>query len=353
MFLAGCAMYFSAAAQKYCVSGQVPAGATDIRTVYLYNLESRTPDSVAVAGGRFSFEGEADGKIFAFVSPDGGKHRVPVVLDGDVTVNIEENTASGTAENEGLTRWNAGYSAAIERMNNLLKEYNAYREKGNVPDSVEQRISSSYDKTLENLSNDIKTCCAENATAKFPAYFLASMAGQMEKEDVLAIAETEPAFLQISLLGRLRGNIVGWKRQARGEMFTDFAMPDTTGTERRLSDFVGNGKYVLVDFWASWCGPCRQEMPHVKAAYEKYHDRGFDIVGVSFDNNKTAWTAAIRKMELPWHHLSDLKGWQSVAAAVYGINSIPATLLIGPDGKVLASGLRGEKLTETLEEIFR
>lgn len=353
LILACGAMSLTATAQKYSVSGRIPAGVTDVKKVYLSNLESKTPDSVAVADGRFSFSGETDGKIFGLVSLGRGKQSVPVILDGNVTVNLEEGTASGTPENEGLTKWNASYTAAVKSINELMKEYNTYRKNGSVPDSVDERISRQYDETLGRLSADIKTCCAENATAKFPAYFLASVAGQMEKEDVLAIAENEPAFLQTSLLERLRGSIAGWKRQAKGTMFTDLVMPDTTGTERRLSDFVGKGKYVLVDFWASWCGPCRQEMPHVKAAYEKFHDKGFDIVGVSFDNNKAAWTAAIRKLELPWHHISDLKGWKCAASSVYGINSIPATLLIGPDGKIVASGLRGDALSKTLEEIFK
>ena len=93
-------------------------------------------------------------------------------------------------------------------------------------------------------------------------------------------------------------------------------------------------------------------MPHVKALYEKYHPKGFDIVGISFDNNHKAWTAAIKKMELPWHHISDLKGWESLGSSTYGINSIPATLLIAPDGKIAAAGLRGEALDKKLAEIY-
>lgn len=342
------------AAQKYTVSGKLPASAADIKTVYLYNLEAKTPDSVAVDAGRFTFTGEADGKIFGTVFLGSETKTIPVILDGNVSVDTEKGTATGTAENDGLTKWNAPYAATAEAVNNLLKEYYAYREKGQTPpDSVQQRIDSRYEELTGRMFADVKACCAENTRAKFPAYFLAHTASQMEKEDVLAIADTDPAFMQTSLLGRLREAITGWRRQAKGAMFTDLVMPDTTGTERRLSDFAGKGKYVLVDFWASWCGPCRQEMPHVKAAYEKYHDKGFDIVGVSFDNNKAAWTGAIAKLGLPWHHISDLKGWQCAAASVYGINSIPATLLIGPDGKIIASGLRGEKLAETLEEIFK
>ena len=109
----------------------------------------------------------------------------------------------------------------------------------------------------------------------------------------------------------------------------------------------------MIDFWASWCGPCRKEMPNVKVLYEKYKDKGFDIVGLSLDNDKQAWTGAIRQMDLKWHHLSDLKGWQSVAADTYGINSIPATLLIGPNGKVIAGGLSIKELDDKLSKLLK
>lgn len=138
-----------------------------------------------------------------------------------------------------------------------------------------------------------------------------------------------------------------------GQRFTDFAMPSPDGSTMSLSDVAGRGKVVLVDFWASWCGPCRAAMPSFIELYNKYKDKGFDVVGVSLDNNKEAWTAAIEKLGLPWKQMSDLKGWNSDAARIYDVRAIPHTMLIDGSGNIVGRNMTAHEIDEQLQKLLK
>lgn len=138
-----------------------------------------------------------------------------------------------------------------------------------------------------------------------------------------------------------------------GAQYTDFSMPDPNGKVISISDFVSKNKYTLVDFWASWCGPCRAEMPNVVKTYDMYHAKGFEVVGVSLDNNKEAWVKAIGQLKMPWPQMSDIKGWGCEGAALYNVKGIPANVLIDQQGKIVAKNLRGEDLPNKMAELLK
>lgn len=148
----------------------------------------------------------------------------------------------------------------------------------------------------------------------------------------------------------LKGQVEVNKLTAIGRVAPDIRLPSPAGDTIALSSLRGN--YVLVDFWAAWCGPCRRENPHLLKVYNKYHPLGFQIYGVSLDRDRNAWLAAIAKDSINWYHVSDLMYWSSTAARAYGVSSIPASFLLDPEGRIIAKGLRSEALEMHLREIY-
>ena len=150
----------------------------------------------------------------------------------------------------------------------------------------------------------------------------------------------------------LNSYIEKMKKVDIGQPFVDFTMNDVEDNPVRLSDFAGKG-YLLVDFWASWCPYCRIENPNLVKMYDKYHDKGFDIVGVSLDSSKDQWVKAIEDDKLTWHHVSDLLRWDNAAAALYVVRAIPSNVLIDPNGIIIAKNLTGKDLALKLEELIK
>ncbi len=143
------------------------------------------------------------------------------------------------------------------------------------------------------------------------------------------------------------------KKTAVGQPFIDFEMQTPEGETVKLSDFISKNKVTLIDFWASWCGPCRAEMPNVVKAYNEYKNKGFGIVGVSLDNSADAWKKAIKDLNITWPQMSDLKGWECEGAQLYAVRGIPATFMISQEGIIVAKDVRGEEIAKKLDELLK
>ena len=241
----------------------------------------------------------------------------------------------------------------------LNKRFNHYRL---MMDSIERKMEQHeededrtiYD-SLDQKYKDVEwKSVIENLDNVIPVYVL-SLNGQfcmIPPERLAECMKEEYAFTHHPDMECVWKYYWAMQKRQPGQDYHDIELSDTTGTVHRLSEYVGHGKYVLLDFWASWCGPCIGSMPMMKDIHNAYASRGLQIIGISFDSERDKWLSAIKHHELPWLHLSDLKGWESAGSDVYGVRAIPETVLITPDGKIIATGLREEELKAKLAEIF-
>lgn len=333
---------------------------TDITKVYLRSFDTGAIlDSAVCEGGQATFEGKIEKPGFAsFTSGPKTRALVMFILDEVPSVVSHGNgnkLEEGSAQNHKLfaaeQEVNILPKDKTRKLQNKLKELQAQYEQ-NLPDSVLQPLQEEYDRIWADAGDALKKAVEDNKDNLVAAAYLGQCIDFFGADYVKSFLASYP-YKDTGILNSTKQFLTAVERKTPGTMFTDFTMNDMEGTPRKLSDYVGKGNYVMVDFWASWCGPCRAEMPNVKKAYEQFHPKGFEIVGVSLDNNKAAWQKATEQLGITWPQLSDLKGWDCEAGSLYGIRGIPATILFGPDGKVVDTDLRSEALQKKLEEIYK
>jgi peroxiredoxin len=225
---------------------------------------------------------------------------------------------------------------AQRRVNTKVQSYQSFF------DNEEKKRSEAFKNYLLANKNDL-------AVLMFIDLFPREQNQQLHQEVIKALYEKYPTHSIVAERHKVEASPI--TSTAIGAMAPELAFENPEGKILKLSDL--KGKVVLLDFWAAWCRPCRQENPNVVIAYKKFHDKGFEVFSVSLDRDKASWVKAIKDDGLIWpNHVSDLGYWQSQAAKIYGISSIPATFLIGKDGRILAKNLRGAALENALKELF-
>jgi peroxiredoxin len=274
--------------------------------------------------------------------------------------SVPASTVSGAPENDLYNSYVAGSNEAMQKiMDKLNAKYGKeFMSHPDPKDPKYKEVAADY-QAMAKENQPAEMARLEQFVTKnnhsFAALYVLSSSGNSLGADKLEAlyAKLSPDYKATSFGKRITDKVESGKITAIGKIAPDFEQPDTLGTLVKLSDL--RGKYVLVDFWASWCGPCRAENPNVVKAYAKYNEKGFTVLGVSLDQpgKKEAWIAAIHKDNLTWTHVSDLKFWDNAVAKLYGIQSIPQNYLLDPQGKIIASNIRGEELEKKLAEIFK
>jgi peroxiredoxin len=233
-------------------------------------------------------------------------------------------------------------------------------QKQNASDSVLTVLRLQRDERVKSLNKFVTDFInhSNSPAVRYYAIGLASRTMKTEELKALALAAADN-FKEHSGLAKLKALLTTQAANSAtpttypllNQQAPEISMPDVNGKLVSLSSF--KGKYVLVDFWASWCGPCRQENPNVLVAYQKFKNKNFTILGVSLDDDKANWEKAIKDDQLSWTQISDLKKWQSTIVGIYQFDGIPFNVLIDPQGKIIASGLRGAELEKKLAEVLK
>jgi len=352
-------------AQKgYAIKAEIKGIQSPAPYAYLYIYQNRTShvvDSSKVVNGKFNFQGKVDEPNLYSITVKDIKGRISFLLD-NAAVNIEGGV------NEIWKSTITGSPLAVEYQNYSTQHTNPARDELVENTRISQEYQAKGDSvnaqkylTMNAQIMQQQYIHAQKYITDNPASFVSLLLlSSYWKEYGIERANSYLQSLSSQLQGHsiAQGMLATWKERkevegktAIGILGMNFSQADTTDQLISLASF--RGKYVLLDFWASWCGPCRQESPLLVKAYEKYNPKGFEILSVSLDESKEKWKSAIVKDRLAWTHVSDLKGGQNQAAALYGVESIPANFLIDPQGKIIAKGLRGEALEKKLQEVFK
>jgi peroxiredoxin len=323
--------------------------------LYVVDGEEVVVDSTILVDGKGTISGSLEGLSKDYKIRIEGEPRLISFFLENATININAHIDSLRQAKASGSMLNDRYAAFVDSQAGIRKEmkplFPLYKEaRANGDTAKMEEIDSIYYGLEDELNKLSLAFIGDNSDNILGPYQTTRVYYNDSKVDELdsIISQFSPELSESEYVIRLESFMEKWAKLKVGLVAPDFIQTDSMQTQVSLSDF--RGKYLLVDFWAAWCGPCRAENPNIVDAYSKYHEKGFDILGVSLDDKRSKWIAATKKDGLTWNHVSDLNGWQNEVSVGYGIRSIPYSLLLDPDGVIIGKNLRGTELHKVLAE---
>ena len=331
--------------QKSVINGSIlaPEGSQ----IVIYNLSNNESDTVPVIDSTFTYSNKSDIKsiyTIAAITPEGSPTRntINVILEpGTINVDLSKLTVEGGKLNTQMQQYTKDVNSVLET---LMVEYKNIVGNDN-PNTIDS-IFNVYQPKIAKVADNLYTANQNNALAIIGKSVAVNQAQTVAEIDSI-LAGTKNFVKEFPQFQTIRDQLESKEKSAEGNPFVDFEGENLNGEASKLSDYVGKGKYVLVDFWASWCGPCKEEIPVIKEIYENYKEKGLDVVGVIISDKKENAVEAIETLGMSWNQIFDAN---SVAGQVYTISFIPHIILFSPEGIILHRGLRGEELKAKVAE---
>ena len=329
-------------------------GFEDGDTLFVMSMDSPDPlDTLIVKDGKFEWSGESDSTIMCSIVASNymsmvGFFREPGTIN--VLLSTTKNSeVSGTKSND-----------ALQEMMNMQSDYQKKFEELSAPlyaDSVssetQMAVYSQFADIQNQMKEDFKNLALKNLDNELGYTLMTQMAYDdvFTKDEIIQhISEMPVAYQERQAIKDILSMLKTTFSTNEGAIISDFKMHSPEGTEVSIMELLKQNKLTVIDFWASWCQPCREEMPSMKQLLADNQEKGLGIVGISIDDNKEDWIACINELELTWPQMSDLQGGTSSVAKSFGVRAIPFTAVVDQEGKVLAKGLRGEKLVKFISE---